>query len=144
MFHTMISAAIVLRAPPRHRLSRSLSVKHSRWPGQRARLRACEHSTPPLKAEFVMPPKKAKQICDPSGDTIRWVLDWPYRVYADGLVMVGTGSSGTQFARWTFRLTSYADPDYNNLNWRDDCVRQELIRRMKGRGPGTYAVELDS
>ena len=102
------------------------------------------HSTPPLKAEFVMPPKKAKQICEPSGDTIRWVLDWPYRVYADGLVMVGTGSSGTQFARWTFRLTSYADPDYNNLNWRDDCVRQELIRRMKGRGPGTYAVELDS
>ena len=34
MFHTMISAAIVLRAPPRHRLSRSLSVQHSRWPGQ--------------------------------------------------------------------------------------------------------------
>ena len=34
MFHTMISAAIVLRAPPRHRLSRSLSVEHSRWPGQ--------------------------------------------------------------------------------------------------------------
>ena len=105
---------------------------------------AWRHCTPPLKAEFVMPPKKTKHACEPSGDTIRWVFGWPYRVYDDGLVMVVTPALGTQFAWWTFWLTSYADPDYKNLNWRGDCVQQELIRRMKGPGPGTYAVELDS
>ena len=91
-----------------------------------------------------MPPKKTKKICEPSGDAIRWVAGWSYRVYEDGLVMVGTGTPGTRFARWTFRLTSYKDPDYNNLLWRDDCVQQEISTRTKGRGPGTHAVDLDS
>ena len=87
-----------------------------------------------------MPPKKTTKVCEPSGDAIRWVEGWSYRVYEDGYVKVGTGIAGTQFARWTFRLTSYKDPDYNNLLWRDDCVRQEINRRAKGRGPGTHAV----
>ena len=40
------------------------------------------------------------------GDNVRWVDGWPYRVYADGYVQIGTGAKGSMFPRFSVRLTS--------------------------------------
>ena len=85
-----------------------------------------------------MPPKTNKRVCEPSGDSVRWVDGWPYRVYADGGVLIGTGAKGSAFPRFFVRLTSYADADYNNLAWRDSVVQEVIIRGNKGRGPGAH------
>lgn len=83
-----------------------------------------------------MPPKKKHAVVRPSGDGVRWVENWPYRVYGDGLVKVGTGAKGSAFPAWTFRLTSYEDCNLDDDDMRDQCVLQEVIRRYKGWGPG--------
>jgi len=88
--------------------------------------------------ELAMPPKAIKRVCEPSGDNVRWVDGWPYRVYADGVVLIGTGAKGSVFPRFLVRLTSYADADYNNLAWRDSVVQDVIIRGNKGRGPGAH------
>jgi hypothetical protein len=88
--------------------------------------------------ELAMPPKAIKRVCEPSGDNVRWVDGWPYRVYADGVVKIGTGAEGSVFPRFMVRLTSYADADYNNLAWRDSVVQEVIIRGNKGRGPGAH------
>jgi hypothetical protein len=85
-----------------------------------------------------MPPKTNKLVCEPSGDNVRWVDGWPYRVYADGYVLIGTGAKGSVFPRFSVRLTSYADADYNNLAWRDSVVQDVILRGNKGRGPGAH------
>ena len=90
------------------------------------------------KVHLPMPPKKNKRVCEPSGDNVRWVDGWPYRVYADGVVKIGTGAEGSVFPRFMVRLTSYADADYNNLAWRDSVVQEVIIRGNKGRGPGAH------
>ena len=90
------------------------------------------------KASLAMPPKKVLRVCEPSGDNVRWVDGWPYRVYADGYVLIGTGAKGSMFPRFSVRLTSYVDADYNNLTWRDSVVQEVIIRGNKGRGPGAH------
>ena len=85
-----------------------------------------------------MPPKTVRDVCEPSGDSVRWVDGWPYRVYADGYVKIGTGAKGSMFPRFSVRLTSYVDADYNNVMWRDSVVQEVIIRGNKGRGPGAH------
>lgn len=88
-----------------------------------------------------MAKKKNKSICKPTGPDPRWVDGWSYRVYESGTVVVGTAPSGTQFARWSFALTSYEGIDLDSDDDRDKCVHLEVARRDKGSGPGKCRCE---
>ena len=52
------------------------------------------------------PKKKVPDAFTPLNDQV--VRGWPFRVRGDGLVTVGTAAGGA-YARWTFKLTTYAD-----------------------------------
>ena len=111
MVHKTISAANELRAPPRGQGLRLKLVYHSRKAGieQSANSHASRSSRGregSLANALPMPPKTNKRVCEPSGDNVRWVDGWPYRVYPDGYVQIGTGAKGSMFPRFSVRLTS--------------------------------------
>ena len=95
-------------AAPRPRVTSQTCV-----PFAKGRNRAISHASRSSRGRegslanaLPMPPKTNKRVCEPSGDNVRWVDGWPYRVYADGYVQIGTGAKGSMFPRFSVRLTS--------------------------------------
>ena len=80
-----------------------------------------------LPASFVMAPKKKPAaVVTPASGVVH---GWKYRIQDDGQVKMGTHAQGA-FKRWGFRLTSY--DDYSDA---EACIRAELGKVGKGRGP---------
>jgi hypothetical protein len=79
-----------------------------------------------------------KRITPTAGNS-PWLNGWPYRVFAEGKVKVGTAKIGA-FKAWSFSLFSYANVDYENENHREQCILQEMARRGIGPGPGKQSL----
>ena len=83
-----------------------------------------------------MPPKKPIAAFKRTSGQVR---GWPYTVFGDGKVQVGTAAKGQPFERWSFRLTSYEDNED-----RDACVMLEIQRRELPDGPLAAATRAAS
>ena len=84
-----------------------------------------------------MPPKKKANTFAESSGTVD---GWPFKVYGNGLVKVGTANSG-QYKNWTVRLTSFDDVDPSNCAEHKECVRLERISRELPHGPDGNGCE---
>ena len=84
-----------------------------------------------------MPPKKKANTFAESSGTVD---GWPFKVYGNGLVKVGTANSG-QYKNWTVRLTSFDDVDPSNCAEHKECVRLERISRELPYGPDGNGCE---
>ena len=61
---------------------------------------------------------------------------WPFKVYDDGKVQLGTAAKGQPYARWSFKLSSYEeDAAVEYSEHVADCIKQEIVRLKKGSGP---------
>ena len=123
------------RSPPKSRCELS-----SDWPqnctwAERVCPRASIHSS--LALAVAMPPKKKANTFAESSGTVD---GWPFKVYGNGLVKVGTANSG-QYKNWTVRLTSFDDVDPSNCAEHKECVRLERISRELPHGPDGNGCE---